>query len=307
MLPAIPVLLLVPLATTALIDLIPGDPATAILGDQARPDDIAAVNRQLGLDRALPVRYLDWLGHALSGDLGRSIGSHVPVWTLITQRIPVTFQLAVMAMVVATVVAIPLAIFTASRPGPVDKFFGGTSAALMSVPPFVMAIVLAYVATKTGILPPLNWVPLSEDPMQNLRHAILPVLVLALAEIPVFHRLLRSDLIATLEQNFILNARARGLPGGYILFRHALRPSFFSILTVAGISFGRLLGGTIIVETIFSLPGLGALAAQSIHSKDIPTIQGIVVFVAVVYIAINLLVDLSFELIDPRLRAGSRS
>jgi peptide/nickel transport system permease protein len=136
---------------------------------------------------------------------------------------------------------------------------------------------------------------------------VLPALVLALIEIPVFHRLLRADIVATLEENFIVNARARGLPRWYILFRHALWPSLFSILTVAGISFGRLLGGIVIVETIFSLPGLGALAAQAIYSKDIPTIQGIVVFVALLYIVINLLVDLAFGILDPRVGAGSRT
>jgi peptide/nickel transport system permease protein len=281
-LPAIPVILLVPLATTVLTDLLPGDPAIAILGDQARPEDILAVNKQLGLDRPVLVRYFDWLGHAITGNLGNSIGSHVPVWTLITQRIPVTFQLSMMAMILAFGVALPLAIYTASYPGPIDRILSGTSAGLMSVPSFVMAVILSFLATKTHFLPPLNWVPLSQDIVENLRHAILPTVVLALVEIPVFHRLLRADLLVTLRENFILNARARGLPSSYILLRHALRPSFFSILTVAGISFGRLLGGTIIIETIFSLPGLGALATQSIHGKDIPTIEGIVVFVAAI-------------------------
>ncbi|WIX75628.1 ABC transporter permease [Amycolatopsis carbonis] len=300
-------LLLVPLAATALTDLMPGDPAVAILGDRARPQDIAAVNQQLGLDRPLIVRYFDWLGHALGGDLGKSIGSRVPVWQEITQRLPVTFQLAVMALVCAVVVAVPLSIYTASHPGPFDRIATGVSAGVMSVPPFVVAVVLTYFATTTGVFPPLGWVPVSQDAYENLRHAVLPALVLAVAEIPVFHRLLRADIVATLQENFILNARARGLPRWYILFRHALRPSLFSILTVAGISFGRLLGGTIIVETIFSLPGLGALAAQSIYSKDIPTIQGIVVFVALLYIVINLLVDLAFGILDPRVAAGSRA
>ncbi|QRP42866.1 ABC transporter permease [Amycolatopsis sp. FDAARGOS 1241] len=305
--PAIPVLLLVPLAATALTDLMPGDPAAAILGDRARPQDIAAVDQQLGLDRPLPARYFDWLGHALSGDLGRSIGSRVPVWQEISQRLPVTAQLAVMALVFAVVVAFLLSIYSASHPGPIDRIATGTSAGLMSVPPFVVAIALSYLATTTGALPPLGWVPLSRDAYENLRHALVPALVLAIAEIPVFHRLLRADIVATLQENFILNARARGLPRRYIMFRHALRPSLFSVLTVAGISFGRLLGGTVIVETIFSLPGLGALAAQSIYSKDIPTIQGIVVFVAALYLVINLLVDLAFGILDPRVATGSRA
>jgi peptide/nickel transport system permease protein len=153
----IPVLLLVPLAATALTDLMPGDPAVAILGDQDRPQDIVAVNKQLGLDRPLMVRYFDWLGQALNGDLGKSIGSQVPVWQeitqQITQRIPVSFQLAVMAMLLAVLVAFPLAIYTASHPGPFDRMATGASAALMSAPPFVVAILLTYVATETNILP----------------------------------------------------------------------------------------------------------------------------------------------------------
>jgi peptide/nickel transport system permease protein len=300
----VPVLFLITLLTTAMVDLMPGSPALAMLGDQATPEQVARLDEQLGLDRPFLVRYRDWLVAALGGDLGTSLRMGLPVTTAIAQRFPVTLEIAVLSVVMALLIAVPLALWAGARAGGrLDRAATAFSSAFLSLPGFAAAVVLIYLlAVRARLFPVGGWVPFTEDPIGNLRFAFLPALSLALMEAAVYFRLLRSDVITTLQEKFVLSARARGLPPGYVLFRHVLRPSLFSLTTVAGLSMGRLLGGAVIVESLFALPGLGALVIQSVPFQDIPTIQGIVVVVAVIYVLINIVVDVGYSVIDPRTR-----
>lgn len=300
----IPVLFLITLLTTAMVDLMPGSPALAMLGDQATPEQVARLDEQLGLDRPFLVRYRDWLVAALGGDLGTSLRMGLPVTAAIAQRFPVTLEIALLSVVMALLIAVPLALFAGARAGGrLDRAATALSSAFLSLPGFAAAVVLIYLlAVRARLFPVGGWVPLTEDPTGNLRFAFLPALSLALMEAAVYFRLLRSDVISTLQEKFVLSARARGLPPGYVLFRHVLRPSLFSLTTVAGLSMGRLLGGAVIVESLFALPGLGSLVIQSVPFQDIPTIQGIVVVVAVIYVLINIVVDVGYSVIDPRTR-----
>jgi peptide/nickel transport system permease protein len=300
----VPVLFLITLFTTAMVDLMPGSPALAMLGDQATPEQIARLDEQLGLDQPFLVRYGDWLAAALGGDLGTSLRMGLPVTTAIAQRFPVTLEIALLSVVMALLIAVPLGLFAGARAGGrLDRAATALSSALLSLPGFAAAVLLIYLlAVKARLFPVGGWVPFTEDPIGNLRFAFLPALSLALMEAAVYFRLLRSDVISTLQEKFVLSARARGLPPGYVLFRHVLRPSLFSLTTVAGLSMGRLLGGAVIVESLFALPGLGFLVIQSVPFQDIPTIQGIVVVVAVIYVVINIVVDVSYSIIDPRIR-----
>jgi peptide/nickel transport system permease protein len=300
----VPVLFLITLFTTAMVDLMPGSPALAMLGDQATPEQIARLNEQLGLDQPFLVRYRDWLVAALGGDLGTSLRMGLPVTTAIAERFPVTLEIALLSVVMALLIAVPLALVAGARAGGgLDRIATALSSALLSLPGFAAAVLLIYLlAVKARLFPVGGWVPFTEDPIGNLRFAFLPALSLAWVEAAVYFRLLRSDVISTLQEKFVLSARARGLPPGYVLFRHVLRPSLFSLTTVAGLSMGRLLGGAVIVESLFALPGLGFLVIQSVPFQDIPTIQGIVVVVAVIYVLINIVVDVGYAVIDPRIR-----
>jgi peptide/nickel transport system permease protein len=298
------VLILVTLGTVALVDLFPGSPGIAILGDTATPELLAAFDAKYGFDRPLIERYLDWLGQAATGNFGDSIRLNQPVTEVILSKLPVTVELAIAALLLAIIIGIPLALFTAERPGGIaDRVFGSTSSALVSIPGFVMALLLAVIfAVQLKWLPVGGWVPLDKDVLGNLRHVALPALALALVEIPVIHRVLRSDALTTLNQEYVLAARARGLGRVYVLFRHVLRPSSFSLMTMLGLMAGRLLGGTVIVETIFALPGIGSTAVIAIGARDVTLVQGIVAFIAVAYIVINALIDVSYAALDPRVR-----
>ncbi len=300
----VPVLFLITLLTTAMVDLMPGSPALAMLGDQATPEQVARLDEQLGLDRPFLVRYRDWLVAALGGDLGTSLRMGLPVTTAIAQRFPVTLEIAVLSVVMALLIAVPLALWAGARAGGrLDRAATALSSAFLSLPGFAAAVLLIYLlAVRARLFPVGGWIQFTEDPIGNPRFAFLPALSLALMEAAVYFRLLRSDVISTLQEKFVLSARARGLPPGYVLVRHVLRPSLFSLTTVTGLSMGRLLGGAVIVESLFALPGLGALVIQSVPFQDIPTIQGIVVVVAVIYVLINIVVDVGYSVIDPRTR-----
>ncbi len=302
----IPVALIITLLATAAVDLMPGSAAIAILGNDATPEQVAALNQELGLDQPFLTRYLAWLGGALHGDLGTSLRLDTPVTEVLLQRIPVTAEIAALAIVMALLIAVPLALKSGSTVGSYfDRITSGTSAGVLALPSFAAAVILILIfSIQLGWFPVSGWVSFAEDPLGNLRHAFLPALVLALAEAAVFYRLLRNDVIATLRETFILAARARGMERAYILFRHALRPSMFSLITVMGLALGRLLGGALIVEVLFALPGLGALLLQSVPSRDIPVIQGIVLVMALVYVFANIAVDLAYAAIDPRIRTS---
>lgn len=302
----IPVLLLVSLGTMLLIELTPGDPAVAYLGENATPEQIVVVRQQMGLDRSIPERYVTWLADVAQGDLGTSLRSQQPVLDAVRERLPVTLELAILAQIIAFAVAIPVALISAYRAGgKFDKLTNLASSSLVSSPSFLTALLLVYLlALRFRIFPATGWVRLTEAPLDNLKSAFLPALTLALTEMAVLMRVLRSDVIATLQEDFILSAKAKGLPTWYVLLRHALRPSSFSLVTLAGLSLGRLIGGAVIVETLFALPGIGQLLVNAIFNKDVITVQGVVMFVALVYVALNVLTDVIYTVLDPRTRTA---
>ena len=304
----IPVMILVTLATFLMTELLPGDPAIAILGENARPAQIAAVRKELRLDEPVITRYVEWVGSAVKGDLGRSIVSHQPVSEVLRQRMPVNLELAVLASLLAVLVAIPLGAWSAYRAGRMfDRATSAVSFGVVAIPPFLLGLILvALLALKVELLPNTGWVRLSESVTDNLRFLVLPVLTLALGEIAVYGQLLRADMAATLQEDYVLAARARGLTNRHVLMREALRPSSFSLVTLAGVNLGRLIGGTVIVEKIFGLPGVGIAITQAIPQKDFPMLQGGVLMLAVAYLVINLVVDMSYTLLDPRVRRGTR-
>ena len=304
-LPAIAgVLFVVSMLSFALTAFLPGDLAVILLGDSATPETLAIARRELGLDRPVHERYLLWLTNALQGDFGHSLRSGEPVIAAILSRLPVTLELMLLTIVLALLLAIPLGIWTAyRREGLMDRATMSLSLALVSMPSFLMGVLLIYfVALQLQWLPATGFIPLSESVSGNLKTMVLPVLALALHDVPVYLRILRSEMIQTLQQNFILLARAMGLPIGTILVRNALRPASLNLVTAVGLGVGRLLGGALTVEVLFGLPGLGQLLVESIYQKEFLVMQAIVLFVAVGFVIVNLLVDMLYVALDPRLR-----
>ncbi len=301
-------LLAVSFLTFVMTALLPGDPVNALLPPDA-PRDPATIERiraELNLDEPLIVRYGLWLGDAVTGDLGKSFVTDQPVAETIKQRIPVTAQLALFAVFLALVMAVPMGVIGAYRQGRAsDQITSATAQVALSVPNFIVGIMLIWLFTvKFNLLPSTGWNRNSDGIIPNLKTSILPAFALALTQMAIFSRLVRSDMIATLQENFILSARAKGLKDRYILMRHALRPSSLSLVTIVGINFGALLGGTVVIETLFAIPGLGFRLISAINQRDILVIQGITVFIATVYVVINTLVDLLYAAVDPRIRKG---
>jgi peptide/nickel transport system permease protein len=292
--------------TFAMLELLPGDPVDVLLPPDANrtEEQIAEIRADLNLDDPFLVRYADWLTNFFTGDLGKSYITGQTVADTIADRLPITLQLAVMSVTMALVFAIPLGILGAYKQGrwPDTISSGGVQIA-QSIPNFIFGILLIQLfAVKLQWLPASNWNRLSDGVVDNLRTAILPASALALAQLAVFSRLVRSDMIATLQENYVLTARSKGMSDKYILFRHALRPSSLSVMTIVGITFGALLGGTVIIETLFAVPGLGFRLINAINARDILVIQGITVFIAVAYVVINTAVDLLYSALDPRIR-----
>ena len=302
----LPVLLAVTLLTFLVASLLPGDLASTILGDQATPEKVAALRAQMGLDLPIWQRYGIWLWDVLHGNLGRSFRTGETVWNAVTARLPVSLELMAITVVLALVIAIPLAILCAVKSGTaVDRFFTGLAFGKLSLPSFMVAILLIYLfAVELNWLPATGWVPFGEDPVANLRSFILPAFTLAFAEWPVLMRVLRSDMIATLQEDYIAMAKAKGLRPARILLVHALKPSSLTLVTVAGINIGRLIGGALIVETIFALPGIGRLLVGAIYARDFIILQGVVLFVAAGFVMVNFIVDMLYAVLDPRIRHG---
>jgi peptide/nickel transport system permease protein len=302
----LPVLFAVTLLTFLIASLLPGDLASTMLGDQATPEKVAALRAQMGLDLPIWQRYGIWLWDVLHGNLGRSFRTGETVWNAVTARLPVSLELMAITVVLALVIAIPLAILCAVKSGTaVDRFFTGLAFGKLSLPSFMVAILLIYLfAVELNWLPATGWVPFAEDPVGNLRSFILPAVTLAFAEWPVLMRVLRSDMIATLQEDYIAMAKAKGLRPARILLVHALKPSSLTLVTVAGINIGRLIGGALIVETIFALPGIGRLLVGAIYARDFIILQGVVLFVAAGFVMVNFIVDMLYAVLDPRIRHG---
>jgi peptide/nickel transport system permease protein len=304
----IPVVLAVSFLTFLMLNLLPGCVECQVLGpDNITPEAVAAVRADLHLDDPLPVRYGSWLGHAVTGDLGRSYVSRQDVTDAILERLPVTAELVALSMGMALVISIPLGMVTAYRArGPFDRVVTGATFGMLAIPSFMMALLLIYLfAVELGWFPATGWTYLTDDPIENLRSAFMPALSLALVNVAVFTRLLRTDMIATLQEDHVLLARSKGLPTWRILSRHALRPSSFSLLTVSGLTIGNLLGGAVIVEQLFALPGVGRLLFDAIFRRDLMVVQGVVLVVTVGFVVINALVDILYSVLDPRIRERS--
>lgn len=299
------VLFMVSFLAFSAISLLPGDAAAALAGENASPRELEAIREELGLERPFLARYADWLAGIFHGDLGRSFITNQPVAQVFAERIPVTFEIALVSQLLALVIAVPLALYSALRPGRlIDRSsmvlsFGGAS-----IPNFVFALLLIYLLAGglVSIFPTTGYVGLTEDPVENLKTIAMPCISLAIPEAAVYRQVLRSDMVSTLREDFILMARSKGLPSWHILLRHALRPSSFSLITLSGLSIGRLLGGTVIIETLFAIPGIGQLLVQSVYDRDYIMMQGALLFVAVAYVVVNMLVDLTYVVLDPRVR-----
>jgi peptide/nickel transport system permease protein len=290
--------------TFAMIDLLPGDAANVFTGPEASVETVAAIRHEMGLDAPAIVRYFRWTFRAVSGDLGVSLVTQEPVWDALVAQLPVTLELLVFAQLMALSLAIPAALICAKKPGGVvDRILTTVGFASLSIPNFVMAILLVFFfVLYLGWLPATSFTPLSEGPAANVRSLLLPGLSIALVEWVILFRVLRSDLVATLGEEFILVARSKGLSSIQVLFRHALRPSSLNLLSVIGLQMGHLIGGVLVVETIFALPGIGRLLLTAIYSRDIFMIQGCALWITLGYVSINLLVDVLYAVLDPRIR-----
>lgn len=301
------VLLVVSLLAFWMITLLPGDPATQILGYSGDQAALAAVRHDLGLDEPFWRRYLAWLGGVVTGDLGTSYITSTPVTESLAQRLPVTLELLLLSQVISLGLAVPAGAAAARRAGGLlDRTLTTASFGLLSTPVFVSGVVLIMVfAVRWPLLPATGYTPFTADPAGNLRSMLLPAVTLAAAQLAVYARLLRSDLIATLREDYITLARARGLSPRRILWRHALRPSAISLVTVVGLNLGALIGGAVIIETLFGLPGVGRLIVDSILSRDYLVVQGGVLVVAVGYVLVNFGIDLLYGILDPRIRHAS--
>ena len=303
----IPVLLIVSFLTFMLLNLLPGGTeqvALTVAGPGAEPEQLEQVKHDLELDKSLPARYLNWLGDALHGDLGRSYINDTEVSTYIHDRVPVSLQLMLYAQILALVIAVPLGVLAAYRANTrLNRTLSASAFGLLSVPNFIIGVLLVYLlALSLEWFPATGAVKFSDDPAEHFRSMILPSFTLALGLVAVYLRLLRTDMMATLQEDYIGVAKAKGMPTWHVLFRHAFRPSSFSLLTVAGITVGNLIGGTLIVEQIFGLNGLGSLIVFGIFQRDFLVVQGAVVVICVAFVLVNFVIDLLYGFLDPRIR-----
>ncbi|MGH9246284.1 MAG: ABC transporter permease [Acidimicrobiales bacterium] len=299
------VLVLVTVFTALLTSLLPGDPVEVIapFAEEAQREQL---RNELGLDRPLPARYLDWLGGLVTGDLGNyyTVTGTDPVADRVVKALPVSLLLMLYAQMLALAVAIPFGVLTAHRAGSLlDNGANSVAFAAIAVPNFALGLLLSYyVGVKLGWLPFQGYTPLGDDPVEHFRRMALPAFTLAVGQIAIYLRLLRSDMIATLQEDYITMAVSKGLSPRYVLFRHALRPSSLTMLTVAGLNVGSLVGGALVIELIFGLPGLGREIAQAILARQYIALQSMVALVAVGYVVVNVAIDLLYVVLDPRIR-----
>lgn len=280
-------------------------PEIAILGvGVGNEEAVEQVRSDLNLDDPYFVQYGRWLGDAVQGDLGESYTNNRSVTELLGNALPKTALLMLYAMIVSLAISIPLGIISAYKADSwFDKTAGTTAFGLLSIPQFIFGVILVYVfAISLRWLPATGYVPFGEDPIEHFRRMVLPVTALAVGQIAVYTRLLRTDMIATLQEDYISVARAKGMPTRRILLRHAFRPSSFSLLTVAAISVGTLIGGSVVIEQIFAINGMGSLIVTSIFKRDYLVVQGCVLVIAVVFVGANFLVDILYAYLDPRIR-----
>lgn len=302
----IPVIFLVTVVIFSITMLMPGDPAMAFLGDAMGQDKVAyeAMRKELGLDRPIPIQYVSWLGRALQGDLGRSVRTRETVVEGLQARLPVTIQLTAMALFFALIVAVPVGIISATRPNSFLDTVGTVFAiGVVAIPEFWLGILLIYVfAVSLHWLPSSGYVPLALGFWPSVQSMIMPAIALGTTVTAVTMRQVRASLLEVLRQEYVVVARAKGLSEPRVVRVHAVKNALIPVVTIIGLQIGRLLGGAVVVETIFALPGMGRLAADSIFFRDFPMLQGVVLVMAVAVLLFNLLTDLLYAYLDPRIR-----
>ncbi len=300
----VPVMAIVALFVFSLLYIAPGDPAAVIAGDQATPDDVARIRVTLGLDRPFLVRFGEWTWNLLHADFGTSIFTGLPVTQLIAQRIEPTLSLMIVTLVFAVIVSVPLGVLAAWKAGTIlDRAFMAFAVLGFSVPVFVVGYVLAYIfALQLAWFPVQGYTPLSAGFRPWLSNLILPAAALGFIYIALIARITRTAMLEVLQQDYIKTARAKGLSNRVILFQHALKNAAVPIVTVIGIGVALLIGGAVVTESVFAIPGLGRLTIDAILRRDYPVIQGLVLLFSFVYVLINLLVDLAYIVLDPRIR-----
>lgn len=306
---AIPTLLGVSVLTFWVMSLIPGNPARLILGMDATPQQVHALEVRMGLDKSGPERYLSWLHGALTGDLGRSVVSGQSMTGVLGDRLPVTAELVILSFVVSLLAAIPVALLAARWPnGFFDRLGMLVSTTGLAVANYVLALILVLVfAVKAGVLPAIGYVPLHESVPRNLESMVLPVLAMAFPLFCFYTRFLRGDLVDQMAgEDYVDTARAKGIGPWQVLVRHAFRNSSFGLITVVGLNVGTLIGGTVIIEQIFAVPGMGQLLLQGINGRDTVVVQDCVIIFGLVAVVANLVVDVLYAVLDPRIRYGGR-
>ena len=288
----------------SLIHLIPGDPTAAILGTEATPEARAALRKDLGLDQPLLTQYGRWWWNLLHGDLGRSILVKQPVSELILQRLPTTVPLALLTITIAIAIAIPAGIISAIRRNTwVDAAVSLAAFSGMSIPDFWLGVLLILgFALYIPIFPPGDYVSIVSNPLEGLRHLLLPAIALGATFSAALTRMIRSSLLEVLSRDYVRTARAKGQRESRVLLRHALRNALIPAVTIMGVQFGTLLGGTLIIEQVFALPGLGRLTVQAVLDRDFPLVQGCVIVIATIFVFVNLLTDLLYVYLDPRIK-----
>ncbi|MER3555838.1 MAG: glutathione ABC transporter permease GsiC [Meiothermus sp.] len=300
----LPTLLAVTLLVFTLTHLLPGDPIRLLLGEEANPQLAADLRRQLGLDRPVLVQYLGWLGGLLQGDFGRSLKNNLPVGSVILEKLPTTVQLSFLAMLVAVGISVPTGVFAALRRG--SWWDGGITALALtgiSLPNFFLGILLIYAfSIRLGWIPPSGYVEPWVDLRKNLLLLLLPAITLGTALAGALTRFVRNSLLEVLSQDYVRTARAKGLAERVVIFKHALRNAAIPVVTVMGLQLGGLLGGAVVTEQIFSIPGFGRLVVDAVLNRDFPVLQAVVLLAALAVFLVNVLVDLLYAAIDPRIR-----
>ena len=301
----VPVVFVVTFVVFGLILLIPGDPAITIAGPDATPEQIEVIRERLGLNRPFLIQYVDWLGGALQGDLGTSLFTSRAVTTSIMESLPVTLTLTVTAILISLLISVPLAIISATRRGGwIDRLATVTSSIGIALPSFWLGLMLVLLFSLTlGWLPATGYVPLAQDPAAWLRHILLPALTLGVAAAAESTRQLRGSIIEVLQQDYVRTARAKGLRTRMVIGKHVLKNASVPLVTVIGLQVTLLLGGAIVVEQVFGVPGLGQVAISAVTTRDIPVIQGVVLVAVLVAMLSNLLVDLAYGYLNPKVRA----
>jgi peptide/nickel transport system permease protein len=303
---AVPTLVAMSIFVFLIIRLVPGDPVRTMLGFRATPENVRTIRHDLGLDRSLPAQYLQWGGGLLHGDFGQDYVSHASVSELLGQRLPVTLELTLLSLALGLAVGVPLGVASARGGRLARTLTSSFTVAGISIPDFWLGtlLILAF-AAKLGWLPPTGFTSFATDPVENLRSLALPVLTLATGEAAYTLRTTRSSMQETLGRPFVSFLRAKGLSERSIVYRHALRTASLPIVTVVSIQFGVLLGGAIVVETVFGLPGVGKLVVTAINQRNYTVVQGSVLAIAAIFIAVNLLTDLVYGWLNPRLELGA--